>query len=224
MGHKIQIKSLTHSFGERCVLSDIKFECATGEIIGVLGRNGAGKSTLFNILFGTLRPSSSEIYFDNRLVKYGNKPSNFISYHTQEIMMPKHIRVRSLIDMYLPLEKQNKVFYAHGIHEMETKRINELSLGQQRYLQLLLLINLEHPIVILDEPFSMVEPMYKNLIKEKIIECKAHKGFLISDHYYLDVLEIADKVNLIKDGKMLPVAKPSDLIDMGYLSDKSVLY
>lgn len=223
MCHKISIKTVTHSFGSRDILSNISLECNTGEVTAIMGRNGAGKSTLFNILFGTLKPNNADIYFDNNQFKYGDNLSNFIGYHTQEIMLPKYTKARDVIAMYLPLQKQNKVFYSPGIHAMETKRINELSLGQQRYLQLLLLINLDHPFIILDEPFSMVEHFYRELIKEKIMEYKAHKGFLITDHYYRDVLEIADKVNLIKDGKMIPILKSADLIDLEYLSSRSIL-
>jgi len=69
----------------------------------------------------------------------------------------------------------------------------------------LLVINLDQPFILLDEPFWMVEPLYKDLIKQKIIEYKTSKGFLITDHYYLDVLEIADKVNLIKMARSFPL-------------------
>ena len=86
----------------------------------------------------------------------------------------------------------------------------------------MLVINLDQPFILLDEPFSMVEPLYKDLIKQKIIEYKTSKGFLITDHYYLDVLEIADKVNLIKDGKIIPVTSKEDLVELEYLSGRSI--
>jgi ABC-type lipopolysaccharide export system ATPase subunit len=73
-------------------------------------------------------------------------------------------------------------------------------------------LNLNHHFILLDEPFSMVEPLYKELIKEKITEYKATKGFLITDHHYLDVLEIADKACIIKEGKIIPVSKMEGLI------------
>jgi len=212
-----------HSFGERRILSNVTFECNTGEIIGIFGRNGTGKTTLFKILFGTLKPEHAEIYFDGKLLKPGDVPINFISYHTQEIMLPKYTKARDVISMYLPLKKQDNVFYSPGIQDMTNKRICDLSLGQQRYLQLLLLLNLDHPFIILDEPFSMIEPVYKNLIKEKLIEYRAHKGFIITDHYYRDVLEICDRTHLLRDGILIPIQKNSQLIDLGYLSGQAII-
>jgi len=223
MDHKIAVRVVLHSFGDRRILTNITFECNTGEIIGLFGRNGTGKTTLFKILFGILKPDQAEIYFDNRMIRYGEKISNFIGYHTQEIMLPRYTKTRDVISMYLPLAKQDKVFYSIGVPDMCNKRICDLSLGQQRYLQLLLLLNLYHPFLILDEPFSMVEPFYKDLIKEKIFEYRQHKGFIITDHYYRDVLDICDRTHLLRDGILIPIEKNSDLIDLGYLSGQAIL-
>jgi len=223
MGHKIAVRVVLHSFGERRILSNITFECNTGEIIGLFGRNGTGKTTLFKILFGVLKPDQAEIYFDGRMIRHGEKLSNFIGYHTQEIMLPRYTKTRDVISMYLPLAKQNNVFYSTGVPDMTNKRICDLSLGQQRYLQLLLLLNLDHPFLILDEPFSMVEPFYKGLIKGKILEYRDKKGFIITDHYYRDVLDICDKTHLLRDGILIPIEKNTDLVDLGYLSAQAML-
>ncbi|HEY0245301.1 MAG TPA: ATP-binding cassette domain-containing protein [Mucilaginibacter sp.] len=223
MVHQISVRVVVHSFSERRILSNITFECNTGEIVGLFGRNGTGKSTLFNILFGTLKPDHAEIYFDGRLVRYGEKLSNFIGYHTQDVMLPKYTKTKDIILMYLPLEKQKKVFYSKGVEEMIQKRVSELSSGQQRYLQLLLLLNLDHAIILLDEPFSMIEPLYKELIKEKLMEYREYKGFILTDHYYRDVLEICDRNYLLKDCRMIPIANNQDLVDLGYLSNQAIL-
>jgi ABC-type multidrug transport system ATPase subunit len=223
MVHQIAVRVVVHSFGEKRILSNITFECNTGEIIGLFGRNGTGKSTLFNILFGALKPEHAEIYFDGRLVKYGEKLSNFIGYHTQNVMLPKYTKTRDIISMYVPHEKQGKVFYSKGVEEMTKKRISELSSGQQRYLQLLLLLNLDHAFILLDEPFSMIEPLYKDLIKEKLLEYREQKGFILTDHYYRDVLEICDRTYLLKDCRMIPITENQDLVDLGYLSGHAIL-
>jgi ABC-type multidrug transport system ATPase subunit len=223
MDHKIAVRVVLHSFGHRRILTNITFECNTGEIIGLFGRNGTGKTTLFKIMFGILKPDQAEIYFDGRMIRYGEKLTNFVGYHTQEIMLPRYTKTRDVISMYLPLKQQDKVFYAIGVQDMANKRICDLSLGQQRYLQLLLLLNLDHPFLILDEPFSMVEPRYKALIKEKLIEYRSQKGFIITDHYYRDVLEITDRTYLLKDGILTAIQKNTDLIDLGYLSGQAIL-
>jgi len=225
MVHTLQVKSITHSFGKRNILSQCSIECKTGEVIGIFGRNGSGKSTIFKILFGTLKPDQLTLYLDGYLWKGNSGLNAFIGYHPQEIMLPKSLKVKDLIPIYIrDAENQNKVYYIQGIHDMLTKKVGDLSPGQQRYLQFILLLNLNHHFILLDEPFSMVEPLYKDLIKQKLIEYKPHKGYIITDHYYLDVLEVSDKINLIKNGKIIPISNVEELKDFDYLSNQSIIY
>lgn len=187
--------------------------------MGIFGRNGTGKSTLLKILFGTLHPDKSEFYLDNQNVSCKGPLNKFIGYHHQEVFLPKNITVRNLISMYLPDdEKQNKLFYNQRINKIESQKVGVLSLGEQRFLQFLLLLNFDHYFLLLDEPFSMIEPLYKDLIKEKIEEYRSEKGFIITDHYYLDVLQVSTIKKVIKDGVMKTVINDIDLVDFGYLS------
>ena len=225
MGHTLQVKSISHSFGDRSVFLNTDIACKTGEIIGILGRNGTGKSTLFKILFGTLKPASIAIHLDERLMRKSASFNSFIGYHPQEIMLPKGLKVSDLISIYIrDKNRQDKIYCSYGIANIQNERVRNLSLGQQRYLQFLLVLNLDHHFVLLDEPFSMVEPLYKDLIKEKLIEYKSNKGFIITDHYYLDILDVSDKLCLIKDEKIIPVSKSEDLVMLGYLSNQSIIY
>jgi ABC-type multidrug transport system ATPase subunit len=219
--HTLDVKSVIHSFGKRQILSDISFTCKTGDVMGIFGRNGTGKSTLLKILFGTLHPNKSEFYLDNKIASDKIALNKFIAYHHQEVFLPKNTTVRNLIPLYFPGdgEKQNKLFYDQRINKIENQKVGVLSIGEQRYLQFLLILNLNHHFVLLDEPFSMVEPLYKDLIKEKIEEYKNLKGFIITDHYYVDVLQVANLKKVIKDGEMKNVNKDSDLIGLGYLSN-----
>ncbi|MCW3110508.1 MAG: hypothetical protein JWQ09_5014 [Segetibacter sp.] len=220
MEHTLDVKSVIHSFGKRQVLSDITFTCKTGDVVGIFGRNGTGKSTLLKILFGTLRATRSEIYLDNEIADRKTGLNKFIAYHHQEVFLPRTTTVRNLIPLYFPEgEKQNKLFYDQQINKIENQKVGVLSIGEQRYLQFLLILNLDHHFVLLDEPFSMLEPLYKDLIKEKIEAYRSHKGFIITDHYYTDVLQVANIKKLIKDGAMKTVKKDTDLVDFGYLSE-----
>lgn len=221
MDHTLDVKSVSHFFGERQILSDISFSCRTGDVIGIFGRNGTGKSTLLKILFGTLPPSKSEIYLDNEMVSNKIILNKFIAYHHQEVFLPKRTTVKNLIPLYFPDgEKQNKLFYDPGINKIENKKVGALSIGEQRYFQFLLILHLDHYFILLDEPFSMIEPLYKDLIKEKIKANKHQKGFILTDHYFADVLQVATIKKVIKDGVMKTVIKDTDLVDFGYLSDK----
>jgi ABC-type multidrug transport system ATPase subunit len=224
MDHILNVKSITHSFGNKMIFANTGIECKTGEIAGIFGRNGTGKSTLFKILFGTLKADKKEIYFDDQLFAPELQVSPFIGYHTQEIMLPQNVHVENIISMYVhDQNKRDKIYYAQGVGDFKNKKIRHLSLGQKRYFQFLLLLSLNHNFILLDEPFAMIEPIYKDLIKKMIVEYKSFKGFLIADHYYIDVLEIANKLSLIKDGKIIPIVNNEDLIRLGYLTNQSFI-
>ncbi len=222
MQHTLHVKSVVHSFGKRQILSDIQFTCKTGDVIGIFGRNGTGKSTLLKILFGTVKPVSCEIYLDNKIVAKNTRLNTITAYHHQEVFLPKHLTVKSLIPLYFPEgEKQNKLFYDQRVNKIENQKVGALSIGEQRYLQFLLILHSDQCFLLLDEPFSMLEPLYKDLIKEKIGIYKREKGFIITDHYYKDVLQVANIKKVIRDGVMLAVNQGSDLIDFGYLSNNN---
>ena len=91
-------------------------------------------------------------------------------------------------------------FRAPFIERIATRKIGTLSLGELRYFELLLVAHLEHPFLLLDEPFSMIELLYKEAIKEFLLSLKAKKGILLTDHYYRDVLDISDRNLVLVDG------------------------
>ena len=199
-------------------MTDINFKCKTGDIVAIFGRNGSGKSTLFKILFGTLRANKFEIYFDGRNIFKKSQLNKLIGLHLQEVFLPTDLKVRDIIPLFFPDgENQKKIFHDPLISKIDTLRVGKLSLGEQRYLQFLLMLNSNHPFLLLDEPFTMLEPLYRDKIKEKIIENRSNKGFIISDHYYQDVLQIADNYKLLKNGTLLTIENPKDLIEEGYL-------
>lgn len=88
---------------------------------------------------------------------------------------------------------------------------------EQCYLQFLLIVHLPHPFVLLDEPFSMVESVFREIIEAKIREQQAVKVFIITYHYYKDVLDVATKKLLMQSGKLMAVNDEDDLSAAGYL-------
>jgi ABC-type lipopolysaccharide export system ATPase subunit len=144
--------------------------------------------------------------------------NKYIGYHHHEIFLPLDITVRNLVQIFLlGGEKQNKVLYDPRINKIEKQKVGTLSLGEQRYLQFLLMINSNHYFLLLDEPFTMVEPLLKESIKEMIELHKNNKCFIITDHYYRDVLGVATLKKIIKDGTMISINNDRDLVDFEYL-------
>jgi ABC-type lipopolysaccharide export system ATPase subunit len=92
-----------------------------------------------------------------------------------------------------------------------------LSMGERRYLELLLVAHLPHPFLLLDEPFSMIEPLYKEEIKKFLLSLKAKKGILLTDHYYQDVLNVADRNFVLSNGLLKIVQNREDLKKQGYI-------
>ena len=218
--NKLLVRSVRKRFGKLRVLEEVNFTCSTGEVLAIFGRNGTGKSTLLRILFGVLHPDQSDILLNNKPL-LRNRLNKFFGFHHQQVFLPKNMTVRNLVPLFFPDgEDQNKIFYDPNINRIEKQRISELSIGEQRYLQFLLLINSSHPFLLLDEPFSMTGPQITEIIKEKIIEKKDQKGFIITDHFYKDVLEISDRMKMMKNGVMISIADKSELVTHGYLSSR----
>lgn len=168
---------------------------------------------------GTLEADNIEVKIDERPLSASEViPSQQIAYLPQDPFLPKEMKVRDVIPLfYEKADDQDKIFYAEGVGAFDSKKVGKLSSGQRKYLELLLVAHLQHPFLLLDEPFSIVEPFEIEKIKNLLFSLKSEKGIVVTDHYYADVLEIAGRSFLIKNGKKLPVQGEQDLRNHGYL-------
>jgi ABC-type lipopolysaccharide export system ATPase subunit len=213
------VNNVQKAYKNKQVLNNVSIECKTNEIISIFGRNGSGKSTLLELIFGTVKSDKIEIIINGLDIKPQNIiKSKKIAYLPQNSFLPKTLKVSNIIRLYFKDgEEQDKIFYSLGINTIQDKRIGNLSIGELRYLEFLLLCNLEHEFILLDEPFSMIEPIFIERIKEKLISIKKEKGIILTDHYYNDVLDISDKSYLINDSKIISIKDKNDLIKFNYL-------
>jgi len=210
----------SHAYGKKAVLNDISLQLSTSEIVGLFGRNGSGKSTLLKILFGSLRNSTLQIEIGSKEILQNQIiPKRHIGYLPQDPFLPQNKTVRNIIPMLFPDGKlQELIFYKKGIASFEKKKIGNLSIGQRKYLELLLLSYMPHPFLLLNEPFSMVEPLYKEEIKNLLKEIQLFKGILITDHYYQDVFEVANRNYILNDSKLHTLESKNELMNFGYVS------
>jgi ABC-type multidrug transport system ATPase subunit len=216
----LEISNLNKSYGKKTILKNIDFTCRTGDVIGIFGRNGSGKSTLLKLIYGTLKANSILIKIDSKVISQKEIiPSKTIAYLPQDSFLPKEMKVRDIIPFFFPDgEDQDKIFYAQNVSSFEKLKTGHLSLGQLRYLEILIIGNLNHSFLMLDEPFSMIEPLYKEIIKNLLIELKKTKGIILTDHYYNDVLELTNKNFVIKNAKQIEIKSREDLVTYRYLN------
>src|ERR1700727_2184085 len=194
MKNMLEVDSVMISFDDRQVLGGCYLRCETGDIIGILGRNGCGKSSLLKIIFGTLFTYNKFIRINQKVYHQPYKSGNLIAYLPQHDFLPQNISIGKIINIYLP-DKTARAKIADDVRLKNhlKKRVSELSGGELRYLEITLLVNLDTQFILLDEPFSKVEPLYKEVIAELIRKHRSTKGFIITDHDYTNIIAASDR-------------------------------
>ncbi|MBY0542021.1 MAG: ATP-binding cassette domain-containing protein [Sphingobacteriaceae bacterium] len=212
---ELYIDSVNHKYGEREVLSSVFLNCKIGEVVGLLGRNGSGKSTLLKIIFGELKPRFMHLKIDN---VYTQKAylSNKVAYLSQGFFIPPYLKINDLVNLYTNFYKQQLLSTA-VIQDNLNVQLIELSGGNRRLVEALLLIYSDAKYVLLDEPFSQLAPLITDELKSHILKFKDKKGFIITDHYYRQILEVSTRVVLIHNGCNYQINTEDDLILHGYL-------
>ena len=215
----LEIIRASKSFGRKTILEDVSFTLEPGSILGVFGRNGSGKSTLLKLIFGTLRGGNIKLRINGEDVSNSEVIKNkLIGYLPQTPFLPRHLRVRDIIPIYHSGQKQqDAIFYDPEVAKIASRKVSELSHGERKYFEVVLLGHLDHPILLLDEPFTMLEPLQIAAVSEFLQKLKSTKGIIITDHYYNDVLAISDKTLVLKDGIVHKVESEDDLRNYEYL-------
>lgn len=199
--NELEISGIIKQFKNRALLSDVYIKCKTGEVVGILGRNGSGKSTLLQIIFGTMSTENKTIRINNTFYLQPYLKGKLISYLPQKHWLPKHLSIKSLVSIFIDDKEARSAILADSkMAKHIDKDITGLSGGELRYLEILLIINLPVRFVLLDEPFSGIEPIYKELIRGLIDSHKKDKGFLITDHDYRSIRDASDILYLIDNG------------------------
>lgn len=218
MHNTLEIDSLIKSYGAKKILSNVYLKCQTGEVVGILGRNGCGKSTLLKILFGTLSAENKSIRINKQVYSRPFRSRNQVAYLPQHNFLPEHTSLKRIVNAYIKkVENRETVLNDKRIKKHLKKHTKQLSGGELRYFEMLLLLNLETKFILLDEPFSGIEPIYKEQIKELIIKYRSKKGFIVTDHDYRNIIEVSDRLTLIKDGTLKNIEKIEQLESFNYL-------
>lgn len=210
--------SVRYRIGERQLLTDVYLSCETGETVGLLGRNGSGKTTLLQIIFGTRPTVSKHIKINDQVYQAPYQQPDLLTYLPQQGFLPKDIPLNSVIDLYYrEAQKRKTLKEDERIQPHLRKYAEELSKGERRYFELLLLLLSDAKFLLLDEPFSGVAPLHVEVIQELLMQYAATKGFIITDHDYHTVLKISDRLILLHEGSCKPISHAEELADWGYV-------
>jgi ABC-type multidrug transport system ATPase subunit len=214
MTHILETDSIQLEFHGRKILSDIYLKCETGKITGLLGRNGQGKSCLMQIIYGALNCERS-VRIDNISQRNRSGSPALLLYLPQFNFIPDSLSLRRIFqDFELDYAEFEKRF--PEFKTQDRKKISQFSGGEQRLIALYLITRSKTMFVLLDEPFTHLNPLQIDKVKELLLEEKANKGILITDHMYKNVTDISDSLYILSNGKTHLTKSMDDIERLGY--------
>lgn len=207
---KLEVKNLRKSFSENEVLHGISFSVESGKALGLLGKNGAGKTTTIRILMDVFKANSGEILLDGKKFK----PRNYqIGYLPEERGLYPKKKVAEQIVYLAELRglssknaKQNTKMWLEklGVDEYSNKTLDSLSKGNQQKVQLAQTLVCNPEIVILDEPFSGLDPINAQILKDTVKELiTQNKLVIFSSHQMSYVEEFCEEIAIINKGEIV---------------------
>jgi len=213
----LKVDSVQLDFDGRKILRDVWLQCTQGEIIGLLGRNGSGKSSLLRIIFGSLDAAYKYVSIDETFIKKGYYDQR-IAYLPQHPYLPDNIRISSLAKMLVD-ELLWDDFAEHAIYQThQHKKTGELSGGERRQLEMLMIVYNRADFILLDEPFTHITPVQADAFKNTIRKCAKTKGIIVTDHQYRNILDVSDKIILLNDGSTRHITNNTELVTYNYIN------
>jgi lipopolysaccharide export system ATP-binding protein len=221
---KLQAVDLCKSYRGRKVVDALDLEVGQGEVVGLLGPNGAGKTTTFYILVGLARPDSGRVLLDGEDitdVPMYLRARSGISYLPQEPSAFRQLTVEEnllavLETLPLKAEQQRdrleELLAQMGLETVRYGRAYTLSGGERRRLEIARSLVLNPAFILLDEPFSGIDPLAVVDIQKIITDLsRARIGILITDHNVSETLAVADRAYILHSGRILCAGTPSEL-------------
>ena len=213
----LEIKNLTKYYGKTLAVKKLNLELKEGEIFGFIGPNGAGKSTTIRAIMNLINKTEGEIYFNNELLtKDKVELKKLIGYLPSEVSFYEDLTIKEILDYHQSFYNQNLTKRRKELVKRlkldESKKIEDLSLGNTKKLGIVLAFMHNPKLLILDEPTSGLDPIiqqefYKLLEEEK----EKNTTIFYSTHILSEVSKICDRVGIIKDGKLLKVEEIENL-------------
>lgn len=213
----LQVNSLSKINGERNVVSNISFRQKVHENIAIAGETGSGKTSLLKMIGGFIQPDGGEVLFEDKRVEGPLERlipgHDSIAYLSQHFELRNNYRVYELLEMAnkLPEAEAAKLFSVCQIEHLLHRRTNELSGGEKQRIVLAMQLIKKPKLLLLDEPFSNLDAIHEQTIKEVLHDVTEHfsTSCIMVSHDGKDVLSWADTIIVLKDGALVQVASPS---------------
>ena len=214
----LEVKNVTKYYGKFKAVDNLSFTVKPGEIFGLLGVNGAGKTTTFRMIMGLLDITEGEITLDGKPIDYS--VTDKIGFLTEERSLLTKMTVKEQCIFYGKLKgmdedkilsRMRKYLKKFGVAEYEDKKIKELSKGNQQKIQFITAILNEPKLLILDEPFSGLDPFNVEMFKEEIIALSKKGSIIIFSSHRMEHVELFCK-------KLVIILKGKTVLQ-GYLKD-----
>ena len=222
----IQAVEITKAYGKKTAVDRISFEVHSGEIAGLLGQNGAGKSTAFSMVIGMIKPDHGKVYFRGADVTdmpiymrarlgmgyLSQQPSVFQRLTVEENVLAVLETLK--IDYRERMKRLNQALGEFGLTHLSKKMSFTLSGGERRRLEIARAISTSPSLILLDEPFSFIDPIAVAEIQDIVLSLKEKGiGILLTDHNVREALSITDHSYILNSGSIITSGTTQKLLN-----------
>ena len=205
----VEVNHIVKSYADKVAVDDLSFSVAQNEIFGLIGPNGAGKTTTIRMMMDIIKPDSGEITILGEKLSEASK--NKLGYLPEERGLYRKLRVIDSIIYLASLKgmdsrsaekKADELLNQTGMLPNKNKKIEELSKGMGQIIQFIVTIIHDPELIILDEPFSGLDPVNTELLKSMVMDLRNQgKAVILSTHQMNQVEELCDRILMIDNGR-----------------------
>lgn len=220
----IRVLNLKKIYNDKPVVNNISFEVNSGEVVGLLGPNGAGKTTSFYLVVGLVKPDEGKVFLDDSELTYcpmHKRARQGIGYLPQEASVFRRLSVEDNIKLVLEMQNYDKkkiqekitsLLDEFGIERLRKKIAIQLSGGERRRLEIARALATSPKYILLDEPFTGIDPIAIADIQKIIEKLKSLGiGILLTDHNPRATLSITDRAYIINEGEIIVQGLSNDV-------------
>ena len=225
MKYQLEASGLEKSFHRKKVVDDVSVKVRKGEIVGLLGPNGAGKTTTFSVILGLIPSDGGHVYLDEEEITHlpmyararrglcllPQEPSAFRRLSVRDNLLS--IREMSRDYTTIRTGDPDSILKELGLLRLADAKAYTLSGGERRRLEIARALVVEPEYILLDEPFTGIDPLAIADLQELILTLRARGlGLLITDHSVRETLKITDRAYIIDKGRILKEGSPEELV------------